>query len=595
MGFQAQNPDLSLGYVRPGVYVAVNLAAPGGGVDNVAKRMLVYAYKLSTGTAPLDAPFQVVSLQDAIDGCGAKSDAARGVAAALTQVGAGEIDLFVCPLLEPSGGTAATYKVIFAGATATAPGSVDLTINGRAILSVGFATGDAYTAISAAVKTAVDNLSSAPCVASESGGTLTLTYPHKGQVGEDLPIRCNINGTGTGITASAGSIVFATAVTGAGSVTVTIGAITITTAIANGDTAAQVATKVVASFAAGGYPLTAAIGSAPENVDLFFVKGRDYRRVTTAIVSSTGITATITSFGTVGAGIPTLTASLSNLSGLPGFGSWATPFVGSQASPDLATLGTIATHVEAQADGLRQKEQRVHAGAPWTAASFGTIPVGTSPALTSSPRYAMIWAQDFGVQVWELTARIAAARMANDNPARNWDGVALKGSATCPIVLPAVASQPSGDVINAAMRSYYLCPIVVNPLTNVAVIEKATTTSNSPYQPLRDFSTIDQVAFWRVDLAAHLANTFGDAQAKQFSPPRTPNTISESSVAQEMYMQALEWDERDLYDGAETFKAGFKSKFNPSNPTRIDASFPMSPVVAVHQIGVVGNLVSGSR
>jgi hypothetical protein len=76
--------------------------------------------------------------------------------------------------------------------------------------------------------------------------------------------------------------------------------------------------------------------------------------------------------------------------------------------------------------------------------------------------------------------------------------------------------------------------------------------------------------------------------------PRTPNTITAQAVADEMYLQALDWEDQDLYDGATTLKSGFKAAFNTTNPTRIDASFPMSPIVNVHQVAILGNLVSPS-
>jgi hypothetical protein len=57
---------------------------------------------------------------------------------------------------------------------------------------------------------------------------------------------------------------------------------------------------------------------------------------------------------------------------------------------------------------------------------------------------------------------------------------------------------------------------------------------------------------------------------------------------------ALEWEEQDLYDGAARFETGFKAKLNAQNANRIDASFPISPVINVHQLGVIGNLVSPS-
>lgn len=596
MAFQSTNPDLSLGMVRPGVYVAVNLDAPGGGVDDISKRMLILAYKESSGTAPLNKPFLCVSDQDAINGCGRKSDARRGFAQAITQVGAGNIDIYILPLDPPSGGTASTYLLeCIAAANALAPGSIDLTIDGQSMLSVPFATGDTPTTIMAAVNTAIANMQNIPCSGGVSTITETMTYIHKGLVGEDMPIRAKVNGTGTGISLRAGTLTFATNVTGAGSVTITIAGVTITVAIANADTPAQVVTKCVTAINAADYPVTAAVNASSTAVlDLYYAPDRDVRRITAAIVTSTGITVT-PAVGTAGAGAPTLTTAITNLGALAGFAQWAHPFVGSQAAPDSTSGGTIATFVETMANGLNQQEQRVHFGTPWPASSQGGIVTGTSPALTSSPRYAGIWCQDAGNQGWGLACRLAALRAANDYPAQNYDGMALKGSVQWPLILPAQSSRPDGGTINSAMRSYYLTPLRVNESDNTLVIEKATTTSNASYQPLRDFATIDQIAFWRRSLAARLYDRFHGASAKQVGIPRTPRTITAQAVADEAYLLALEWEAQDLYDGAEAFKAGFKSSFNASNPTRIDLVFPMSPVINVHQIGAVGNLTSPSQ
>src|SRR5437899_7486037 len=97
----ALNPDLSLGNVRPGVYIAVNLEAPGGGVGALNRRLLILAYKTAFGSRPPNTPFQAVSQQDADDGTGRGSDAARGYASAMAQIGAGNIDAFICPVNEP--------------------------------------------------------------------------------------------------------------------------------------------------------------------------------------------------------------------------------------------------------------------------------------------------------------------------------------------------------------------------------------------------------------------------------------------------------------------------------------------------------------
>lgn len=584
------NPDLSLGMVRPGVYVAVNLNAPGGGVDDISKRILVLAYKQSAGIAPLNKPFLCVSDTDAINGCGQQSDARRGFARAVMQVGAGNIDVWVLPVAEPSGGAASTYLLAFAG-TATGPGVVSVMITGQRMLSVPFSTGDLSTAIAANVNTAIANMVDAPITAGVSSSTVTLTYIHKGAVGEDCPIRAKVT-NGVGITVSPGSLTYATNVTGAGSATVTICGTTIVVAIADSDTPTQVATKVAAAINAADYPVTAT--SALGVVTLFYAPDRDLRRITAGIVTSTGVTVTA-AVGATGSGLPTLTTALTNLGSLSGFAQWIHPFVGTQASPDTTTPGTIQTYVEGKADGISQQEQRVHFGAPWPSSALGTIPVGTSPALTASPRACAIWAQDSGNQVFELCAQLGAMRAANDYPPQNWDGEPLKSSVQWPIVLPAQSSRPDGGTINAAMRSYYLTPLRVDESTNTLVIEKATTTSNSSYAPLRDWATIDQIAFWRRSLAQRLYQRFNQASAKQIGTPRTPRTITAQAVADEAYLLALEWEAQDLYDGAEAFKKGFQSKFNATNPTRIDLVFPMSPVINVHQIGAVGNLVAPSH
>jgi phage tail sheath gpL-like len=600
MAFQPTNPDLSLGNQRPGVYVAVNLNAPGGGVGDISRRMLIAAYKQASGTAPQDAPFQPLSLSDVQQGCGGQSDAVRGYEAAIAEVGAGNIDIFVLPLAEPSGGTASTYNLIVgfsSGTTAAAPGSVDFSMDGRPILSVPFSVGDTAGVIAANIKSAIALISDCPLTAgSISGGTIPLTYVHKGDVGEDCPMRAQVNGTGTLVTLSPGAILFAgTTASGAGSIQVVVGAITITAALAGGETPAQCATKLVAAINGGSYPFTAVVDSGtPAQVDLLFAPGRDSRRYTCAIITSTGITASTTSGGTAGAGQPSLTAAIANLQALPGFAGWSVPFTGTQAIPDTATLGTIATNIELRANGIYQQEQRIHACVSWPSSIAGNIPTGTSPALTTSPRYAMMWCQDAGVQGFEIACRMAAARVNNDYAAKNWDGYQFHSSTQSPLPLPAAASRPSGDVINVAMRSFFLCPVRVDGATNTLVLEKGTTTSNSSYMPLRDFATIDQIAYWRKSLRERLVQKFKAISAKQFSAPKTPNTISAAAVADEAYILALEWDDQDLYDGAETFKAGFQSSFNVSNPTRIDLSFPLSPVLNVHQIGAVGNLVSPS-
>lgn len=584
----AQNPDLSLGMKRPGVYVAVNLNAPGGGVNNIARRLLVLAYKTSAGIAPPNKPFLCTSDSDAINGCGMQSDARRGFARALTQIGAGAADIWICPLLEPSGGTASTYEITLEG-TATTPGVVDVSVDGQSIISVGYSVGDAAADIAANVEVAINQLANAPVTAGVSGAVITLTYVHKGAVGEDLPIRAQAT-SGSGITFSAGTLTFTGTATAAGSAEIVICGTTIVVPITDTMTAAAAATATAAAINAADYPIVAVANSTA--VDLQYAPGRDIRRITASLVTVTGLTVALSAAGTVGVGAPSLTTALTNLSALLGFGQWVHPFVGTQIIPDVTTAGTLSQYIETQANGVNQQEENVHAAAAWPMSVLGSIPTGSSPALTASPRYAELWCQDAGIQAFELACKLAAARAANDYPPKNWDGYVLVGSAQWPLILPAQSSRPDSGDINAAMVNYYLTPLRVDEANGVLVVESAKTTSSSTYLPLRDFATIDQIAYWRPSLAGRLAQRFGAVDAKQVGTPRTPNTITAQSVADEAYLLAEEWDAQDVYDGAANFKAGFQSQFNAQDPTRIDLVFPMSPVINVHQISALGSLVA---
>jgi phage tail sheath gpL-like len=169
--------------------------------------------------------------------------------------------------------------LIFSG-TATAAGSIDVMICGQPLLTVGIAIGDTAALVAASVQAAIAQLLDIPVTSTVAGAIVTLTYVHRGDVGEDLPVRVKLN-KAAGILCSPGSIVFGGAAVGAGSVRLTIGATTVTTLVADSDSAAAVAGRVAAAINAGGYPVTAAVDATTNTqVDLYFAPDRDVRRFT---------------------------------------------------------------------------------------------------------------------------------------------------------------------------------------------------------------------------------------------------------------------------------------------------------------------------
>jgi phage tail sheath gpL-like len=98
-------------------------------------------------------------------------------------------ELQVLPVIDNAAGVAATATLAFTG-TATASGTIELMIAGRRV-SVGVISGDAATAIGAAVVAAVTAADDMPVTATAATGTVTLTSRHKGEAGNTLNARVN--------------------------------------------------------------------------------------------------------------------------------------------------------------------------------------------------------------------------------------------------------------------------------------------------------------------------------------------------------------------------------------------------------------------
>ncbi len=589
------NPDLPLSWRRPGTYVYLNLNSPGGGGD-IAHRLLILGERLASGQRPADAIYRVNSQQDVDDGSGRGSTAARAYAAAMSQVGPGALDVFVGHVAEPAG-AAATYPVKITG-PATASGYIKASICGYAA-SVAFAKDDSAATIAQALKAELDKLADAPVTFGIATDTITATYRHKGAIGEDMPMRFYVT-PGKGVSVGPGSVVFANAAIGAGSVELSDGTSSVSVVLAGGETAGQVATLLAAALVAGDTPLSGVVDAQnTSQVNLSFASsddGRDQRRVTVQVIGSTGLTVAANggiagasaSFGTPGTGAPTLTNLLTAIAAQSGFGVWVSPWT------DTTTLGTLADHIEGQANGLIQKNQRLHACAVTSLATAGAIPTGTTPTLSSSTRYAVHWQPDAAQQGYELAARTAAARAANDYPGKNWDGFLLKTNGTVPLLAPATAARADASDINSAINSYYLSPIRFDDASGRNVIELGRTTSSSSDRTLHDWSCIDQLDYQRAAIVERMTTRFGGLSYKRVGAPATPNTVEPASIEEEMYLLTREWESQDLFDGADALKPGIKATPNNSDPSRIDLVYTASVVVPIHQISVVANRGSAS-
>lgn len=595
MATVATNPDVPLSWRVPGVRVYINLNAPGAGAGLIRRRMLLLGERESTGALPGSQIYRATDESTVNTNSGTRSTAAREFRSVISQIGPGIADIYVGHVDAASGGTAATFPLVCSG-TATVPGQAVVYVAGY-VASVGFGVGDTAADILADLKVELDKLTKTPIawgsitdnspVAGQS--IMTATYVHVGLIGNDCPIRVFVTPS-SGVRLGPGRAVYSTAATGAGTATVSCGTRTATATILNlatpATTAENVATAINASAA---IPLEAGYVAASVNVDLYYKNNRDCRRTSAAIVTTTaqqvaingGAAGATAQAGVSGAGAVTLTTLLTNVNSWLGFKRWVCPWT------DAATLGTLATQIETDGGGLRQKGQTLHYCTVGSESAAAAIPGATSPTLSSSTRYAGIWFIDAPQQGYEYAARSAAARIV-DNPVKNYDGLPMKTDAQTPLLQPASEQWAAESDVSTAINDG-LTPLVYNQETGTTNIVFGRTTSSSPDRSLQDWSTLDQLDWQREEIVTDFTETFAGAVYKAVSPAYTPDVITPDAIADRMYLLTTVWDRQDRFDGSEELKGGIRAEPNVADPGRIDLVYTASVVAILHQINVVAN------
>lgn len=592
------NPNLTSGEMLPGYYGYIDYNSQGGAEDP-NRRAVLFGYVGPAAQRTPNRPFSPASQQDADNGCQAGSDLARAYAAAVSQPESQGAEIWLVPIREPAGGNASRYRirVFVANDSPAKPGTVQLWIASQQLPSIGFSTSDTAPTIAAAIGGAIQTMTGLPIGSVKvEGDTIEIVYLHKGQTGEDFPIRCNISPDQSGVNLSPGQLRLATSATVPGSVVVSVGALSISTVLAAADSEQQAATKVAASFAADTYPLTAAVDAKATNqVNLFFANDFDVRRVSASVIGATGMTADLgsgktdgsgsatsqTYNGVLGTGIPSLTIALANLqSSSKWYRSWSIPWT------DALTLGAVAHFIENGSNGsiTGQKLQTLTVCDFRALSVVGAIPPSVSPNLTTTPpHYAFGWSPDCAVQAFELAARVAVARAGKwiDTPQFNWNGFRLQGNSKAPILAP--AKTPDEMVLNAAVRTYALSPWVLGASGNLEVV-KGRTTSLSNDLRLWAWSSEAQAAYHIVDLKAVFAERFTGCSIVRYSEPKADRIVDVKSFEDTTRECMDRWGREGNYDGAKRFASAVRAVPHRVNPFRGDVDFPESPVLDLDQI-----------
>jgi len=593
----AVNPDFPLGRFTPGVFLSIDPGA-GAALGADPRRAFLLGHKQSSGTAALNQPVQITSETDAINRLGRRSDLARGFRALTAQVGPGAVPVWVVPVPEPSGGVASRYQITFTG-TATSPGYRRIYVCGYPC-DVAIADGDAASTVAIAALAQLQAQLDTPITWTRSGAVLTGVYVHAGAVGEDLPIRIDSVG-GVGITVSPGVLLFSGTASGAGSLVLSSGAQSVTVAVANSDTAAQIATNAAAALASGDFspPFTGTVnGSTPAQLDLFFVDERDQRRITARFVTTTGVTINGVAAGSTayigtassaapGSGTPVLTTALTNQAKLGSFRAWANPFA------NATSLGDLVSHITTYTGGDigQQQEAFLVTGSAVDIATAGTLTSSPTPTLASSEDCELSWGPDANVQGWEIACRIAGAKAAGD-VITNWDGYTLRGRGAVPTPTIAIASRPDAGSVELALASYHMTPITVDALGQTNIIRSITTaTQVDPifYEP----SSAIYAGDFRTRLGARLTDRFGGKSLTSATEIRSSNLFRLEDVRLACIEFAAEEETAGRYTGVESLLDAFQVQRDDLVPTRILIQVPFSPVLPIHQI--VGPIQAASQ
>lgn len=616
----ALNPDLSPALQIPGVYVFLSRAGAAPPATN--RRVLLLGYKTSAGSKPAGTPLRILSEDDIVSFCGTGSDLHRMFVSFTAQNASTGADIWAMPMTAPSG-TAQTRLITFlaspSGAAlnatdtaALAPGIVTVWVCGQRY-DTQVASGDTYAQIATNVCATIQaNQGMLPCTASVASATVTLTARHAALTSADLPVIVTFSNTSMGVSASPGTLTYATTAAAGGSTTLGVSTQAVSASIANGATAAVTAAALITAVnAANAFPLRAAQTAPSAEVTLFYVDDRVFNWNWASVTTAT--TTTITpAWGANAAGLPSaaspsLSTVLTTLSAQEAYKLWLTPFSGAGAtvattgetlygsSSDYTVLGTLSTHIEREGNGAICKGQILVLCDTRALAVAGSIPSGTSPALTLSPRYFVGWLPASPQQGYESAARMASIVMANiAYPPFNYAGQPLLTNSRVPYLVPSSVTRPSLSDCNSAMGTYFLTPLVANDSGVVEIMSGRTTAKPTAILDgdYRWWSVALADDFIRDDLRASMPAVIRGKSLKAYSEPRTQFTVTPDAIRTAIAARVVYYESLDIFDGDRDLAGALEVGINPNAPQRTDVKLPKRFPIPAEQISIVAQMAA---
>lgn len=584
--------DISSSQTVPGVFGQIDLQSGSGSLGNVPKSVLIVGFKKPGSLAAFNIPVIVTGDADINAQVGVDSDLAEDARACFDVPNVrGTVQVTLLPVAEPVGGVATVLSLAVVSAPAgTTPGAnTAATTSGPWVIYVderphplAVLLGDTLATVATNIVAAINNdTRSRWTAAADSGGAWHLTCKHTGKTGLDGVVRMDYGQVDLGLRLTVGTVTFATDSTAAGTNVLQVGAVGISTAIANPSTPTLSASTVVANVNAGGYAVTAA--SLAGVVTLYLAQLRDYRLAKNTLTGASPQTAT-GSFGTLGAGDPDLTAALAVMAGQPSSLFWTTRLI--HSSP----LGGLTQHITTYNNGKFQKSQILCVCSPDAGTVWGAVLAGTSPAMTQAPNYwAIAWNQpDCPGPTGTRAARLAGFMASLDYVAANLDRVALRSLGNAPLLIPAVGSRPDPDTRNLDMLALGISPIVVFADNQNHVDSAKTCIPRNTAADVRvcELITIRAALYQRqyVNNAVDglLFTQDGGKNFRADGQVHTPYVVTADSIKQCILNALRDLDRRDLIQYTERNKDAIQFSEEPGNPNLVNFFIPFTPVVGLH-------------
>lgn len=574
-----------------------------GDISGIApnNRCLLHGYMLPGGLASPGVPFLAQSLAQVAVQCGGyTAHAVRLYRAARAQRRSAEI--WILPLSEASGGTKGTRLITFTAApvysgsnsrwelgvntTASQGSQCYIDLAGQ-LITFAFAAGDSFATIGAAAIAAAAKVTDLVMTAS-GNATVTLTDAHKGLLSEDTPIRVWFSNPSCGVGVSLGTLTLATNATGDGAISITDQIGTAAATPGAGNTPAVFAPVLASAINTANVAVLAAIPTVATGVITLFYRPDRWVRRFTAASADTSMTATLAT-GTLGVGSPTYTGTpgpLAYNTSDKAYKAWAVPF------NDTTSLGAIAAQIITQDKTPVEKGQMVFTGIS-SALPNTSLPGATSPALSTTDLFCVLYAQGACVRIGEIAARVAAEVAGEDDYGRNYNGLVLASTSDMPLNVPNRADASNRDQWNAAIGQGY-APVAVSD-GNTFYVTNCCTTFAAGGNPVLEKNTKWSGAllpiYFRADLRQSLKTAFmqpGNGKSlKAKGIPHTSRGTNANGVRAVVLACIKRWDRLDYFDYAPDIDEAIRPETTDS-PLQIVVSVPFRSVADLDKIGIDG-------